>query len=134
MDNWPQFSDAVVDYYFDRKLAFDYIRTSQQPLCLMMDDHSGRLALYGVSELQRDVSLRCRVKDVDTGKVIFESDATIAADASTHLWDVHEDGGRHFYIIEWETSDGLAGRNHYLQGAAPYDFLWYQQCCGKMAR
>lgn len=29
----PQFSDAVVDYYFTKKLAFSYIKRSQNPLC-----------------------------------------------------------------------------------------------------
>ena len=32
IDNWPQFSDAVIDYYMTKKLAFYYIRRVQQPL------------------------------------------------------------------------------------------------------
>ncbi|GGI44239.1 hypothetical protein GCM10008018_06110 [Paenibacillus marchantiophytorum] len=31
IDGWPQFSDAVVDYYYGTKLAFHYIRRVQQP-------------------------------------------------------------------------------------------------------
>jgi len=132
MDNWPQFSDAVADYYFFRKLAYFFIRRSQQPLCLMMDDHDDRLALYAVSELQQDACLRCRVTDVQSGRVVFESDVRAKADASTQLWNVQDDGGHHFYLIEWESADGLSGRNHYLQGAAPYDFEWYYSCLKKV--
>ena len=36
IDGWPQFSDAVVDYYFRKKLAFHYIRRAQQPVLLCM--------------------------------------------------------------------------------------------------
>ena len=38
MDGWPQFSDAVVDYYFARKLAYYFIQRSQEPLCLVLQE------------------------------------------------------------------------------------------------
>lgn len=36
LDCWPQISDAVVDYYFHRKLAFHYIRRVQQPFASLL--------------------------------------------------------------------------------------------------
>ncbi|MBQ2712201.1 MAG: hypothetical protein IJF71_02385 [Clostridia bacterium] len=41
LDCWPQFSDAVVDYYFDKKLAFEYLKRVQRPLCFMVEDAVG---------------------------------------------------------------------------------------------
>ena len=41
MDGWPQFSDAIVDYYFNKKLAYYYIRRVQQPVCVMVDEPQG---------------------------------------------------------------------------------------------
>ncbi|MGI6459653.1 MAG: glycoside hydrolase family 2 protein [Candidatus Hydrogenedentales bacterium] len=38
LDGWPQFSDAVVDYYFGKKLAYWYIRRVQPPVCVMLGD------------------------------------------------------------------------------------------------
>ena len=38
LDGWPQVSDAVVDHYFCKKLAYNYIKRSQQPVCLMFDE------------------------------------------------------------------------------------------------
>ena len=35
LDCWPQISDAVVDYYFHKKLAFYYIGRVQQPVCMV---------------------------------------------------------------------------------------------------
>ena len=35
-DRWPQFSDAVVDYYGAKKLAFECLRRCQQPLHLIL--------------------------------------------------------------------------------------------------
>ena len=31
IDCWPQISDAVVDYAYRKKLAYDWIRRAQQP-------------------------------------------------------------------------------------------------------
>ena len=38
IDCWPQFSDAIVDYYFGRKLAYHYLKRVQQPVCLMVTE------------------------------------------------------------------------------------------------
>ena len=36
MDGWPQISDAIVDYFFTKKLAFDYLKQSHQDICLIL--------------------------------------------------------------------------------------------------
>ena len=132
MDCWPQISDAVVDYYFCKKLAYFYIRRSQQPVCLMMDDHTGELALYGVSDLDRDMTVSYRVRELDSGATIAAGETRLAADASTPLCPIRDDGGIHFYAIEWETGDGVKGTNHYLQGKPKYDYNWYLACLDRM--
>ena len=38
LDGWPQFSDAVVDYYFGKKLAYHYIRRAQRPVCVFISE------------------------------------------------------------------------------------------------
>ncbi len=38
LDGWPQFSDAIVDYYFGKKLAYHYIRRAQRPVCVFLAD------------------------------------------------------------------------------------------------
>ena len=132
MDCWPQISDAVVDYYFCKKLAYFYIRRSQQPVCLMMDDHTGELALYGVSDLDRDVIVSYHVKDLDSGATVAAGKTRLTADASTLLCPIRDDGEAHFYAIEWENDDGTKGTNHYLQGKPKYDYHWYMACLDTM--
>ena len=132
MDNWPQFSDAVVDYYFCRKLAYFYIRRSQQPLCLMMDDRSGELTLYAVNDRQQAQELTFRVTDLDSGHVVAAGQTRVPADASAAVQIVRDDGGIHFYAIEWETAEGERGLNHYLQGKPRYDFAWYMRCLRRL--
>lgn len=128
MDNWPQFSDAVVDYYFCKKLAYFFIRRSQQPLCLMMDDKDGPLTLYAVSDRMESCRLTYVVTEADTGRQVASGACLAAADASTPLETIPEDGGQHFYAIRWETEAGEKGLNHYLQGKPQFDYEWYMRC------
>lgn len=128
MDNWPQFSDAVVDYYFCKKLAYSFIRRSQQPLCLMMDDKDGILTLYAVNDRMKPSRLVYRVTEADSGMEIFSGECVADADASVALQRIDDDGKHHFYVIEWETSEGEKGINHYLQGKPLFDFEWYMRC------
>ena len=132
MDCWPQISDAVVDYYFCRKLAYFFIRRSQSPVCLMMDDHSGALTLYGVNDLLRAVRAEYSVRDLDTGALLVRGETLLDAEASTPLHTVRDDGKAHFYAIEWKTETGETGTNHYLQGAPQFDYEWYMRNLKKM--
>lgn len=128
MDNWPQFSDAVVDYYFCKKLAYSFIRRSQQPLCLMMDDRDGSLRLYAVNDQMEACRLTYCITEADSGKRVAGGECVAEADASTALDMLNDDGQQHFYAIAWETEKGEKGVNHYLQGKPQFDYNWYMQC------
>lgn len=132
MDCWPQISDAVVDYYFCKKLAYFFIRRSQQEVCLMMDDHTQKLVLYGVSERAKSCLVKFRVWDVESEQTIVSGTNTLDAQSAMPLYHVRDDGKHHVYAIEWETEDGVKGSNHYLQGKAPYSYEWYLGCLKKL--
>ena len=123
MDCWPQFSDAVVDYYFDKKLAYYYIKNSQQPLCLMMDkDDKGKLRLFAVSDLDEDKKIEYTVT-VD-GKKAAEGRAVAEAGRSVEIARI-KGRGRKFFVITWKTEDGKEGKNHFLLGRPFFAYTWY---------
>ena len=123
MDCWPQFSDAVVDYYFDKKLAYYYIKNSQQPLRLMMDKKKG-LTLYAVSDLDEDKKIRYTV--TVNGKKIKEGEGTAKAEQSVVLCKM-KGRGRKFFVIEWKDEEGREGRNHFLLGRPFFAYRWYKK-------
>ncbi|MBQ1184033.1 MAG: glycoside hydrolase family 2, partial [Clostridia bacterium] len=52
IDGWPQFSDAIVDYFYNKKVAYDYIKRSQQPVCIMFSEpKDNQIRLFGANEL-----------------------------------------------------------------------------------
>ncbi len=126
LDGWPQFSDAVVDYYFNKKLAYGAIRRSQQPVCLMMDEpEDGKLSLFGVNEYPYDAAVDYSVFDVEEEEPLVRQRAVIHAAGAARLACIPcRMEELHCYRMEWEYEDceGLhKGWNHYLCGTAPLD-------------
>ncbi|MEI6577984.1 MAG: glycoside hydrolase family 2 TIM barrel-domain containing protein [Eubacteriales bacterium] len=116
IDGWPQISDAVVDFYFEKKLAYYYIRRSQQPLCLMFDEPGvNLLPLFAVNDTGKDIKVSYRVTDKTTNEVITQNECIAKANASIKIWDKpYVSGEKHFYLIEWDGS--VSGKNHYMTG------------------
>ncbi len=129
IDGWPQISDAVVDYYYGKKLAYHYIRRSQQPVCFMFDEPEERggktcVRLCGVNDLQKDADCKYRVyrigvlspdatgdfekTEIANGVITLKDNES--ATAAYVGFDDHA-----FYLIEWEY-DGGTYRNTYLCG------------------
>ena len=71
IDGWPQMSDAVVDYYFEPKLAYETIARCQQHLCLMLSEpQDGVHQVLALNDTLRDETLAYTVKDIDSGEVV----------------------------------------------------------------
>ncbi len=126
LDGWPQCSDAVVDYYFARKLAFDYITRAQQPLALLLrEPEAGMRQLVAANDTRRDLPVTYRVSDLDTGAALIAGTATIPADSLLPLAAFPADDAHRFYLIDWHSPLG-PGRNHYLAGLPPFEFARYR--------
>ncbi len=126
IDCWPQFSDAVVDYYYSRKLAYWYIRTAQRPFSLMFDEpEAWCIRLHAVNDLSRELSAEYRVSDILTGEVLCGGTFEIGADAAVVVDSIRICQGRQrMLLIEWSV-EGESCFNHYYQGTAPFDFEKY---------
>ena len=126
LDGWPQFSDAVVDYYYARKLAYFVIKRAQQPICLMFREPSdGKLELVGANEYLEDVTVSYRVTDLKTNTVAAQGTAFLPKNGATTIaYTNHLIDGMHFYVMEW-TCGKHSGKNYYVCAPAPYSFDEY---------
>lgn len=110
IDCWPQFSDAVVDYYYEKKLAYDYIKRAQEPVCLMVREDGAKREIVAVNDTLKKVAGAWKITDAAGNAAVF-GDFTIDANGSAALGDVPNVNG--FLLIEW-TIDGKAYANHYM--------------------
>jgi beta-mannosidase len=127
LDGWPQFSDAVVDYYFVPKLAYHYIRRAQQPVCLILGEPGPDKYLPVVvsNDSRRPVEVRYRVWTAE-GETVAAGTASVPANQN---WQVHRirtyAGDQRLYLMTWEV-DGRTFGNHHLAGYPPISLERYR--------
>ena len=128
MDGWPQFSDAVVDYYFTKKLAYSFIKRCQQPLLLALrEPEAGAQELAACNDSRDAIELQYTVTDAGTGAQIAAGRATAGADAVTTLDRIPcNPSDQRLYVLRWTSASG-DGLNHYLAGAPPFDLEQYRR-------
>jgi beta-mannosidase len=134
MDGWPQLSDAVVDYYFNKKLAYYYIRRVQQPICVMVDEPNDWhcRAVVG-NDSREDASGHYRIWDADSGATLLEGDYSSKANENLEVGSIpvfHSD--QRVFLIEW-TANGKRYANHYMAGEPPFSLSQYKTWLPKIA-
>lgn len=130
LDAWPQISDAVVDYYFCRKLAYWYIAAAQQTVCLMMDEREdGKLVLVGCNDGPGSCPVTYRICADGEREPLWQGKADIPGFGKAELAVAEEAvPDNRLYILEWDTPQGQ-GLNHYLHLKPPISLQWY---CDRM--
>ena len=122
LDGWPQISDAVVDYYFEKKLAYHYIRRVQQPIAVIVDESEGwNRQVFLCNDSRESKPVRYKVWDADSGEILLSGEQLSPANENVALGHIHEtDSLPRLYLISWEI-DGISSGNHYLKGNPPFD-------------
>ncbi|MBE6701894.1 MAG: hypothetical protein E7585_00560 [Ruminococcaceae bacterium] len=132
LDGWPQVSDAVIDWYHCKKLAFPFIKRSQQQLCLIMDEpENGRMRLFAVQDGGKEQRITYTVRDVLADKVLLSGTATVAPESAAAIAALPEMTDFHFLLIEWETADGAYRRNHFATKTLDISYETYLQALQK---
>jgi beta-mannosidase len=135
LDGWPQFSDAVVDYYFGKKLAYHYIQRVQQPVCVLLGEAgTGKYLPVAVcNDSLQDAEVVYRVWDAESGETVLEGKVQVPANQN---WQVERlrtfAGEQRLYLIEWQL-DGKSFGNHALVGPPPFDLEQYRQWLSAIA-
>ncbi len=123
IDGWPQFSDAVVDYYYNPKVAYSVITRAQATVCLMMrePDENG-LVLAVSNDSLKEESFKYKVSDASSGEILLEGEGNAPANATADIAAINYDESKTvFYLIEWQIGDKIY-KNHYLSGKAPVSY------------
>jgi len=121
IDCWPQFSDAVTDYYHVRKLAFYYIKNAQQALSLIIcDPEAGKCRLIADNARNTAVSGTFEVTDLMTGEIFAEGEFRMDPDAAGEIAAFPViPGEQRMLLVEW-VCGGKQFFNHGLLGDPPF--------------
>ena len=132
LDGWPQMSDAVVDYYFTKKLAYGYIKRSQAPFVIAAGEISSwELPIYACNDTLTEKSGRLSIKDAVSEEILYNDTFTATKNTSTKITSLPIYYSEHrILIFEWEC-DGASGFNHYLCGYPPFSLEFYKSVMKK---
>ena len=128
LDGWPQMSDAVVDYYFAKKLAYHYIKISQAPFTIAADEpKDGTLSIYACNDTLSPARGSLAIKDAIRGDIICTCNFESLANASTRIAELkYEEIAEKILIFEWEAGK-QTGRNHYSCLSLPVSMEVYKK-------
>ena len=144
-DGWPAYNSALVDYYGRKKLAFLFVKQSQQPLAIVM---RGRSAVYHGDEHSYThpyTACICNdtLQEVRGHCRIFEISGTLYNEFAFHVYPndkcYHDFVKIHpsldepiypksdFLIFELKTEDGSVIYNHFVRPAKEHNLDEYKQ-------
>lgn len=128
VDGWPQFSDAVVDYYFEKKLAYGYIKRVQEPVCVMVGEiKDWYMPIVIANDTSADANVEYEITDVESGEILAKGERFIEANGIYTL----AKGIRCFYSEQkmlkiCYTVNGEKKINHHLCGYPPFSYEKYK--------
>ena len=126
-DGWPIISDAVVDYYNSKKLAYYYIRQVQHNACVMVGDpKDGNYPVVAVNDTREKKSGTVIIKDADSGIMKFSGSFEIPVNGKTVIGYIPEMAGQSMLLVEY-TIGNEKYTNHYLAGKVPFNLEDYQR-------
>ncbi|MCU6709940.1 hypothetical protein M6D81_14690 [Paenibacillus sp. J5C_2022] len=128
MDGWPQFSDAVVDYYFGKKLAYHYIKRAQEPVCIMIDEpHNWHVQVMISNDTRLHASGDYKIWDADSGQSLLEGNFHAGANTNLNLGKIRvSNGEQRLFLMQW-TMEGKTYGNHYMLGYPPFSLDTYKR-------
>lgn len=114
IDGWPQFSDAVTDYYFDKKYAFYTVKSAQQDVCMILTDtdESNRHRLTLVNDTLRKIRVKYTARNAETGELLASGYAAADENSNTVVQYLPAASETRFILLQWEGD--AEGQNHYL--------------------
>jgi len=126
-DGWPLISDAVVDYYNSKKMAYYFIKNVQKDVCILMNDaKNGVYHLIGVNDTRKMAQGEVCVTDIASGETVFKGEFKIAANDKTEIAKIPEKQGQGILLIRYKIGkQDLA--NHYLYGRPPFKLEYYKK-------
>ena len=120
-DGWPIISDAVVDYYNSKKLAYYYIRQVQHNACVMIGDpQDGKHPVVAVNDTREEKTGTVVVRVADTGETLFSASFVIPVNAKNRDWPYPgKEKTQSMWLIDYSIGKEKY-TNHYLAGEAPF--------------
>lgn len=125
-DGWPIISDAVVDYYYHKKLAYVYIKRVQTDVCAMLSEpEAGAHSLIVVNDTRQPANGEVQVIDADSERQLLYTQFAVEPNSKAIAGSIPRVHKPAMWLIRWSDSEGHQFLNHYLAGERPFKLEQY---------
>jgi beta-mannosidase len=126
-DGWPIISDAIVDYYYRKKLAYVYVKRVQTDVCAMLTElEAGMHSLIVVNDTLQVAEGEVELTDGDTGRRLLHTHYHVEPNGSAVVGAVPSVREPAMWLIRWKDALGNTFLNHYLAGERPFHLERYR--------
>jgi beta-mannosidase len=128
-DGWPIVSDAVVDYYNTRKLAFYYLQRVQrdvQAICCEM--RLGQHEVVVVNDTPKHVRGQLKIASAGKGGAkLLETEFEIAANGKSRVGSLPHPEKAEMWRLDWRVETGGEFTSHYLAASGAVSYEQYKE-------
>jgi beta-mannosidase len=126
-DGWPIISDAVVDYYLDKKLAFHYIRRVQRDVqAICCEEQAGQHGVVVVNDTLKPVRGKLRVARLGQTAPILDLNFSVPSNGLAKVGSIPHPKTTEMWTLAWQLDGGSSFRNHYLATSTTVPFGTYR--------
>ena len=126
-DGWPLSSEAVVDCYGDKKLAFEFMQKAYAPVHLMLRGEGVFLYLVAANDTLKDAKISYKLTNLTDNQEVMKGEGVALANSVTEFCRVILPSIKKFIKIEWEC-DGKKSVSHHLSDVHELDVEEYKKC------
>ncbi len=129
IDGWPQFSDAIVDYFFGKKLACHYLWRAQRPVSAFIGEAGSEkyLPIIISNDTRQDAEVSYRVTTEDPQETLAEGHLTVPANENWQAGRLRTYASdQRLYLVFWDVNGETFG-SHYLAGTPAFSLDQYRE-------
>lgn len=127
-DGWPILSDAVVDYYFNKKLAFHYIQRVQRDVQAICCEEAGRQhAVVVVNDTLKPARGHVEINRAGETAKLLSTAFDVEPNGKATLGALPHPAKNEMWQLKWTTEDTGLHTNHYLAFTPTVSFEEYKE-------
>jgi beta-mannosidase len=127
-DGWPIVSDAVVDYYNTKKLAFHYIQRAQRDVqAICCEASEGQHPIVVVNDTLHHVHGRLEIRSAGSATKLLDLPFEVEANGKAHVGELSHPARAEMWQLNWSTDSNSSWTSHYLAVSGPINLRQYKE-------
>ena len=127
-DGWPILSDAVVDYYFNKKLAFHYLQRVQRDVqAICCEEAGGRHAVVVVNDTLKPARGHLEINRAGETAKLLSTAFNVEPNGKATLESLPHPARNEMWQLTWTTEDIGLHASHYLAFTPTVSFEEYKE-------